>query len=78
MYLAFLGPTCATNRCVAAVKTGVYAQFNVNAPGGYVSDRDAQPNPDAIKYLDDVLDSVVWAPDPGNEAAWPAITDWVK
>jgi len=56
----------------------VYVQFNVNAPGGYVSDRDAPPNPDAIKYLDDVLNSVVWAPDPGDEAGWPPITDWVK
>ncbi|MDT5081075.1 MAG: hypothetical protein QOJ80_5712 [Mycobacterium sp.] len=28
--------------------------------------------------LKDVLSRVGWAPDPGNEATWPAVSDWAK
>lgn len=53
------------------VDGGVYVQFNLNPAEG--ANRSTAP-----RELESVLDSVVWAPNPADEAAWPPITDWVE
>jgi hypothetical protein len=51
------------------VQKGMLVEFNTSTP------RDDAPNP---TQFPDVLDSVVWASDPGNDATWPVVGDWVK
>jgi hypothetical protein len=47
---------------------GMYVEFDLISP------RDPEPTADQK----DFLHSVAWAPDPGNDATWPAVTDWAK
>jgi hypothetical protein len=47
---------------------GSLAVFDLSAPG------DATPS----TALVDILATVEWAPDPGNDATWRAIGDWVR
>jgi hypothetical protein len=51
------------------VQKGMYVKFSSSTP------RDAEPDPTRFQH---VLDSVGWAPDPGNEATWPVVGDWAK
>ncbi|SEH73692.1 hypothetical protein SAMN04489835_3472 [Mycolicibacterium rutilum] len=46
---------------------GVYVQFDMDPPGESRS----------TETFERVLNSVAWAPDPGTQADWPPITDWV-
>ena len=48
---------------------GMFVEFNLD-----MSDA-GKPNIDELKR---VLADVTWAPDPANEATWPAVTDWTK
>lgn len=50
------------------VQKGTDVEFALGSP------RDREP----VKEFEDVLDGVVWAPDPGDDATWPPVTDWVK
>ena len=34
--------------------------------------------PDQRAGFEKILAGVGWAPDPGNDATWPAVTDWAK
>ena len=34
--------------------------------------------PDRHSGFERILAGVSWAPDPGNEETWPAVTDWAK
>jgi hypothetical protein len=58
------------------VQKGTYVEFDLISP------RDPEPTADQKDVLhselEDVLNSVAWAPDPGSEATWPAVTDWAK
>jgi len=55
---------------------GLYVQFDLIPP------RDPEPTAEQrdvlSSELEGALNSVAWVQDPGNEAAWPPITDWVK
>jgi hypothetical protein len=50
------------------LERGVYVQFDVHPPGESTS----------TEELDDVLDGVVWAPDPADEATWPIVAEWAR
>lgn len=54
----------------AAVRVApkMIVKFQLDRPGA------AKP----IANLKEILANVTWAPDPGNEATWPAVTDWAK
>jgi hypothetical protein len=52
------------HRASVQLQPGMLAEFEV----GY---RDQQA-------VQDILTSVAWAPDPGTEASWPAVSDWTK
>ena len=39
---------------------------------GWGTQPSADPSPQ------DILAGVAWAPDPGNEATWPTVSDWAK
>jgi hypothetical protein len=58
------------------VQKGMYVEFDLISP------RDPEPTADQKDFLhselEDFLHSVAWAPDPGNDATWPAVTDWAK
>lgn len=58
------------------VQKGTYVEFDLISP------RDPELTADQKDVLhselEDVLNSVAWAPDPGSEATWPAVTDWAK
>jgi hypothetical protein len=56
--------------CWAAVQVqkGMYVEFTCSSQRGTV----------LTKEFDDVLNSVVWAPDPGNDATWRPVSDWAK
>jgi hypothetical protein len=51
------------------VTPGMIVEFNIS-----MSDAE-EPNVDVVKQ---VLADVTWAPDPADEATWPAVTDWTK
>jgi hypothetical protein len=54
---------------------GLYVEFDVIPPSNPLptaKERDA-----LTSQFERTLDSVTWAPDPGNESAWPPITEWV-
>ena len=52
------------NRASLQLQPGMLAEFEL----GY---RDQAA-------IEGILTSVVWAPDPGNEATWPTVSDWTK
>jgi hypothetical protein len=55
---------------------GLYVEFDVIPPSNPLptaKERDA-----LTSQFERTLDSVTWAPDPGNESAWPPVTEWVK
>jgi hypothetical protein len=57
-----------SNRAAVQVQSGMLVVFELS--GRY-------PAPPAA-HLEDILASVTWAPDPGNDATWQAVTDWTK
>ena len=58
------------------VEKGVYVEFNLISPR--TPERTPQTDDAGRTQLDEVLNSVSWAPDPANEASWPVISDWAK
>jgi hypothetical protein len=49
------------------------------APGMHVEFQLSGPSyPDQRAGFEKILAGVSWAPDPGNDATWPAVTDWAK
>jgi hypothetical protein len=55
------------NEAAIKVVPGLVVVFGLSGPSGPPADR-----------LEDVLANVEWAPDPDDEATWPAVTDWAK
>jgi hypothetical protein len=58
----------ASYRAAVQVQDGMLVLFRLRGPGS------TKPT----THLEDVLDSVVWASDPGNHATWQPVTDWAK
>jgi hypothetical protein len=50
------------------VQDGMSAQFDMNGPNGTALPAE----------FEDILGSVTWAPDPGDDATWLPVSDWVK
>lgn len=59
----------ASSEAGAPVRRGILATFELGDPDG-------GPRPTA--NLQDILATVEWAPDPGNEETWPLVADWAK
>jgi hypothetical protein len=51
------------------VQKGMLVEFRASAPSGAASN---------LMQFEHVLDTVAWAPDPGDDATWRAVGDWTK
>lgn len=56
------------------VRPGMLVVFELEGPSG----QPGQPLPAPQANLKDILATLTWAPDPGNEQTWLPVTDWVK
>jgi hypothetical protein len=57
------------------INEGESTEAAIKAAPGVIVVFDYTGSADRFK---DVLENVVWAPDPGDEQTWPAVVDWVK
>lgn len=63
----------AKNRAAVQIQDRMLAEFVLDGPPG-----GANPTTQQVSLLKDILATVEWASDPGNDATWRAIIDWVK
>jgi len=59
------------NSAAVQVQPGMLVVFDLSVPYGQ------SPNPPKVN-LKDILATITWAPDPGNEQTWRPVADWAK
>jgi hypothetical protein len=64
----------AGDHAAVQVQPGMLVVFDSGLGRPHYAGSPSEP-PTSLK---DVLSRVGWAPDPGNEATWPAVSDWAK
>jgi hypothetical protein len=64
----------AGDHAAVLVRPGMLVVFDCGLPGP----RNAGTPADPPTSLKDILADVAWAPDPANEATWPAVSDWAN
>lgn len=61
-------------RAAVQVQPGMLVVFELEGPSGQPGQTRPAPQAD----LKDILATLIWAPDPGNEQTWRSVSEWVK